>query len=445
MFIPSALVIFFFQSSQLVHESPFAEVLVYIVIILLSAKLSAELFERIGQPAVIGELVAGVILGNLILINSKLTFFEPLRVDHLVSHPAIAVDALAQIGIILLLFEVGLESSVSDMRKVGLSAFFVATAGVVAPFVLGYLVSAIFVTHIPAKILLISPNFKLSYIHMFVGAALCATSVGITARVFRDMGKLQLIEARIILGAAVIDDVLGLLLLSTVSGLVSAAESGTSMSLAGIAKIIGLALAFLIGSLLAGSMLVPNIMNVAARFRTSGLMLITSILICFGLAALAGYIGLAPIVGAFAGGLILEEVHFKNFAGNLRIRDLLEPITQLFVPIFFVLMGIQVHLETFLTTTVIGISAGLIVAAVIGKQVCGLAVIERGIDRLTIGIGMIPRGEVGLIFAGIGRSLGVVDDNIFSAIVIMVIVTTFITPPLLKVSITRFEKHTPRV
>ncbi|MGC8594318.1 MAG: cation:proton antiporter [Candidatus Kryptoniota bacterium] len=432
---------FFLQLSQFTLETPFAEVLVYIVIILFCAKLGAELLERIGQPAVIGELVAGVILGNLVLINPHMTFFEPLRREQLTSHPAIAVDTLAQIGIILLLFKAGLESSVSDMRKIGLSALFVATAGVVAPFILGYLVSAIFITHVPVKILSMSPHFNLSYIHMFVGATLCATSVGITARVFNDMGKLQLIEARIILGAAVIDDILGLLVLSTVSGIVIAAESGTSMSPTEIIKLIGSALAFLVGSLIAGSIFVPRIMNIAARFRTRGLMLITSILICFGLAALASYIGLAPIVGAFAGGLILEEVHFKNFAGNLRIHDMIEPITQLFVPIFFVLMGIQVHLEAFFTTSVIGVSAGLIVAAVIGKQVCGLAVFKRGIDRLTVGIGMIPRGEVGLIFAGIGRSLGVVDDSIFSAIVIMVMVTTFITPPLLKFSISRSEKR----
>lgn len=437
--------IFLIQSSNFVHESPFVEVLLYIIVILFSAKLGAELFERIGQPAVIGELVAGVILGNLVLINSKLTFFEQLRGEQLVSQSAIAVDTLAQIGIILLLFEAGLESSVNDMRKVGLTAFLVATVGVVAPFILGYLASAIFITRVPPRIALISPHFSLIYIHIFVGAALCATSVGITARVFQDMGKLQLIEARIILGAAVIDDVMGLLILSTVSGLISAAEWGTSMSLIEIVKLIGSALVFLVGALLVGSMLVPNIMSVAARFRTRGLMLTTSILICFGLAALANYMGLAPIVGAFAGGLILEEIHFKNFSGNLGIRELLEPIAQLFVPIFFVLMGIRVHIETFFSWPVIGVSIGLIVAAIIGKQVCGLVVFKKGIDRLTIGIGMIPRGEVGLIFAGIGKSLGVIDNDIFSAIVIMVIVTTFITPPLLKFSITRSERRALKV
>jgi Kef-type K+ transport system membrane component KefB len=423
---------------------PFTKVLIYLITILISAKLGAELFERIKQPAVLGELIAGVVLGNIVLVNAGWNFFEPLRATVLKDHAAIGIDVLAKIGIILLLFEVGLESSVKDMRRVGISSFLVAVVGVVIPFVLGYFVSAIFITRVPVAILEISPNFNLSNIHMFIGATLCATSVGITARVFKDMGKIQLPEARIVLGAAVIDDVLGLIILATVSAIVSSAETGIELSFLELLKLALIAVGFLVGALIIGTYFIPRIMKVAAKFRTQGLMLITAILICFILSALAGVAGLAAIVGAFAAGLILEEVHFKEFEANVGISNLIQPIAIIFVPVFFVLMGIQVHLESFFVPSVLGISAGLIIAAVIGKQACGLVVSEKNVDRLTVGLGMIPRGEVGLIFASIGKGLGVIDDEIFSAIVIMVIVTTFLAPPLLKWSIARAEKSQAR-
>lgn len=419
---------------------PFVRVLVYLVVILVAAKLGAELFERIGQPAVLGELVAGVILGNLVLVHGSWSFFQPLRAAVLTDHAAIGIDILAKIGIIILLFEVGLESSVKEMRRVGISSFLVAVIGVVLPFILGYFVSAIFITKVPAGILALSPNFSIQNIHMFIGATLCATSVGITARVFKDMARIQTPEARIVLGAAVIDDVLGLIILAIVSAVVSSAETGNELSVLQIVKLTVIAVGFLLGALIIGIYFIPNLMKVAAKFRTQGLMLITSILICFGLSALANEAGLASIVGAFAAGLILEEIHFREFDAKVGIRDLIQPISIVFVPIFFVLMGIQVHLESFFVPSVIGISGGLIVAAMIGKQACGLVVREKNIDRITVGIGMIPRGEVGLIFASIGKALGVIDNEIFSAVVIMVIVTAFVTPPLLKWSIARAER-----
>ncbi len=428
------------EASMVSEVDPVVRVLLYLIVILGAAKLGAELFERIKQPAVLGELIAGVILGNLVLLNHNWSFFEPLRAAVLADHAAIGIDILAKIGIIILLFDVGLESSIKDMRRVGISSFLVATVGVIVPFVLGYFVSALFVTQVPKQILAISPNFNIHNIHMFIGAALCATSVGITARVFQDMGKIQMLEARIVLGAAVIDDVLGLIILATVSAIVSSAEAGTSLSLLEIVKLTLIAVGFLMGALIIGTLLIPRLMKVAAKFKTQGLMLITAIIICFGLSALASEAGLASIVGAFAAGLVLEEIHFKEFASDVGIKDLIQPIAILFVPIFFVQMGIQVHLESFIVPSVLGISGGLIIAALIGKQVCGLVVKERNVDRLTVGLGMIPRGEVGLIFASIGKSLGVVDDEIFSAIVIMVIVTTFVTPPLLKWSISRAER-----
>ena len=430
----------FLGSVIAVGGDPAVKVLVYLIIILVAAKLGAELFERIGQPAVLGELIAGVVLGNLVLVAPGWTFFEPLRAAVLTDHAAIGIDILAKIGIIILLFEVGLESSVKEMRRVGLSSFLVAAIGVVLPFALGYFVSTIFVTKVPKEILEMSPNFNIHNIHLFIGATLCATSVGITARVFQDMGKIQMPEARIVLGAAVIDDVLGLIILATVSAIVSSAEMGTELSFMETAKLTVIAIGFLVGAIIIGTYIVPKLMKVAAKFRTQGLMLITAIIFCFGLSALASEAGLASIVGAFAAGLILEEIHFREFGSNTTIKSLIEPIATIFVPVFFVLMGIQVRIESFFVPSIIGISAGLIVAALIGKQACGLVVRERNVDRVTVGLGMIPRGEVGLIFASIGKGLGVIDNEIFSAVVIMVIVTTFVTPPLLKWSIARAEK-----
>lgn len=425
----------------MVEFDPIIRVLVYLVIILVAAKIGAELFERLGQPAVLGELIAGVVLGNLVLLNRGWNLFEPLRLQIMTDHAAVGIDVLARLGIIFLLFQIGLESSVNEMKRVGIPSFLVATIGVVVPFVLGYAVSALFVREVPAGILAISPHFSLQNIHMFIGATLCATSVGITARVFQDLGKIQIPEARIVLGAAVIDDVLGLIILATVSAVVSSAEAGTELSVMEIVKLAVIAVGFLAGALVIGTLAVPRLMKLASKFRTHGLMLITALVICFGLSALAGIAGLAAIVGAFAAGLILEEVHFKEFSGNVSIKSLIQPVTTILVPIFFVLMGIQVHVESFLDPSVLGISAGLTAAAMIGKQLCGLVVYGKKVDRVTVGIGMIPRGEVGLIFASIGKELGVIDNEIFSAVVIMVIVTTFVTPPLLKWSTARAERR----
>ena len=421
------------------HVDPIAPVLLALMIILLSAKLGGALFERIGQPAVLGELLVGVILGNLVLLDPSLGFFEPLRAETITVDWAVAVDDLARLGVIILLFEVGLESNIAEMRKVGKSSFLVAAVGVVAPFILGYFVSATFITQVPSSILALSPNFDLSNIHLFIGATLCATSVGITARVFKDLGKIQTSEAKIILGAAVIDDVLGLIILAVVSGIVVAAETGTALEVGTLVQITAIAIGFLVGALVIGTVLVPRTMNTLSKLRTSGMMLISALLFCFLLSYLANLAGLATIVGAFAAGLILEEVHFTEFRENRTLHDILNPVATFLVPVFFVQMGIQVRLETFLQGDVIGLAIGLSVAAFVGKQVCGLAVVERGMDRLTVGLGMIPRGEVGLIFASIGKSLGVVDDAVFSAVVIMVIVTTLMTPPLLKFSLARFE------
>jgi Kef-type K+ transport system membrane component KefB len=423
------------------HQDPVAPLLLALIVILAAAKGGGELFERLGMPAVLGELVGGIIIGNLVLINPAWNFFEPLRVLSIEAHWAVIIDGLARLGVIILLFEVGLESSMQTMMKLGASSFIVAVLGVIAPAILGYGVSWLLIKEIPPQLAGIVPaDFSIHYIHLFIGCILCATSVGLTARVFQDIGRLQTKEAQIILGAAVIDDVLGLIVLATVSGIVGAAELGRPFQIGSILQIIGISVLFLGGALTIGAFLIPKIMKQLARLRTAGVMLISSLLLAFLLSYLAGLAGLAAIVGAFAAGLLLEKVHFEGFREDTDITQLIKPVATFLVPIFFVLMGIQVHLESFGELSVLGLAAGLTVAAIVGKQVCAFGAIEKGLDRASIGVGMIPRGEVGLIFAAIGRNLHVIDHSTFSAVVIMVIVTTLITPPLLKVTLARWEK-----
>ncbi|HEY3176208.1 MAG TPA: cation:proton antiporter [Candidatus Polarisedimenticolia bacterium] len=407
-------------SGEGAHHDPVASVILSLVVILIGAKLGGEIFERIGQPAVLGELVAGVLIGNLDYLTG-VGFFTGLRADPF-------IDIFARVGVIVLLFQVGLETRVADMLKVGASATLVASLGVIVPTVLGLIVG---------ESLLPDMSFNA---HLFLGATLAATSVGITARVLKDLGRLQDRESQIILGAAVIDDVLGLILLAVVSGIVTAG----SITPFEVARITGVSILFLGGALLAGPTVVRLFVAYSARMRVRGMKVITALSFCFGLAYLADLIGLAPIVGAFAAGLVLEEASFQSFSGQRPLEETLDPFSTFFVPIFFVLMGIQVRLETFVDPAVLGLAAAITVAAVVGKQVCSLGVLEKGLDRISVGVGMIPRGEVGLIFASIGRGLGVVDDRLFSATVMMVIVTTFITPPALKLTMGRWSRKRAR-
>lgn len=405
-------------------------VLVGVAVMLLVAKLGGELFERFKQPAVLGELMGGIFVGNLALFG--VTLAEPLKTNEV-------IGALAEIGVIILLFEVGLESNLSAMMEVGWSSLMVAVAGVVVPFLLGWGVAAYFL-----------PN-EAQLGHVFIGATLCATSVGITARVLKDMGKLQTRESRIILGAAVIDDILGLLILAVVAGAIKATATGTSLSMFGIAIITAKALAFLIGAMVIGHYLVPHLFQRAGSLESRGVLLAMAISFCFLLAWAASVVGLAPIVGAFAAGLVLDEAHFESFRdrGEHQLDELLRPVSSLLVPIFFVLMGIKVELRAFARPELLGFAAVLTLAAIIGKQICSLAVLERGLNRLAVGLGMIPRGEVGLIFAGIGATLvlpnaqginePVIGAATFGVVVIMVIVTTLVTPPALKWTLQRSQ------
>jgi Kef-type K+ transport system membrane component KefB len=420
---------------------PIGPILLALIAILTVAKLGGELFERLGQPAVLGELLGGVALGNLALLNGSWNFFTPLQAVGVQEPWAVVIDSLARLGVIILLFEVGLESTVPDMLKVGSSSFVVAVFGVIAPSLLGMGVSWVFIKELPDHLAAsVGPGFSLWYVHVFVGTTLCATSVGIAARVLKDLGKLQNQESKIILGAAVIDDVLGLIVLAVVSATVTASISGQALALGSIFRLMLTAVAFLGGALAIGVLLMPHVLKQLARLRTAGIMLISSILFAFGLSYLSTLAGLAPIVGAFAAGLILEEVHFRSFREEITIEQLIRPVSTLLVPIFFVEMGVKVRLETFLDFSVLGLAGAITVVAIAGKLICGLGVFERGLDRLTVGVGMIPRGEVGLIFAGIGKSLKVIDDATFSALIVMVMATTLIAPILLKQTLLRWER-----
>lgn len=424
-FIPLILVLTIVRcyASANGSEVSITNLLLQLLLILIGAKIGGEIFVRLGQPAVLGELIFGIIAGNMKLLGVSL--FDSISTDS-------SINILSEIGIMLLLFQVGLQSDVGKMAKVGVSSFLTATLGVIAPFFLGWGASKLFF-----------PNESI-FIHIFIGAALCATSVGLTARVLFDLGKLNTTEARIILGAAVIDDVQGLIILAVVQGIISAVNSGGTMSMMSIILITAKAFIFLFGALVLGRKMAGVALRFAFRLKTTDLLLITSLVICFGFAEIAALIGLAPIVGAFAAGLILDEVHWRSFAqrGELSVEELIRPIAAFLVPIFFVRMGAIVDLSSFANTQVLLFAGALTLAAIIGKQVCGLGVIEKGVDRLSIGFGMIPRGEVGLIFAGIGSQLvingeKVISNQAFSSIVFMVVVTTMITPPLLKWGLSR--------
>ncbi len=405
------------------HGDSMSSLLLALIILLPSAKLAGSAAERIGQPAVLGELIAGMILGNLGLFG--LHGLEYLKTDA-------AVEILASLGVILLLFEVGLDSSLADLMKVGLSSLLVAVIGVALPFGLGWAVSAL---------MLSDHSF---YVHAFIGATLCATSVGITARVLQDIHKIRSPEAKIILGAAVIDDILGLVVLAIITGMITGASSGLPLSVGSIVWLMAKVAIFLAGSLLLGVFFVPRFFRQAAKAKMKGMLFSLSLAFCFLLSYLATLIDLASIVGAFAAGLILERVPFEEYLheDELSPEAMLHPLSSFFVPLFFMQMGLKIDLASLFRPDVLGLALALTAVAILGKQACGLGAVEKSLNRLSIGFGMIPRGEVGLIFAGVGLTLSVggeriIDEAVFAAILVMVMVTTLITPPLLQWSFSR--------
>lgn len=369
-----------------------------LVLILAAAKICGALAQWIGQPAVLGELVAGVILGNLALVNPN------NEVLHL----------LAELGVIILLFEIGLETDLLKLIKVGGAATAVAVVGVALPFALGYAV---------CRMLGLG-----NLVAVVAGASLTATSVGITARVLSDLNRLQEPESQIILGAAVIDDVIGLVILAVVAGL----TQGNEVTLLGVAKTTSIAFGFLFGTLLVGRLVVPLLVRLVSRIDLPGTPTMLAVMVAFGLAWLASVSGSALIIGAFAAGLLLRDTP-QAHEMELGVAHL----GHFFVPLFFVAVGAAVDLSVLnpldpANRTTLLIGGLLIVAAVVGKFVAGHSPVWFRGNKNVIGIGMIPRGEVGLIFAQMGLATGVFDAGIFSAVTLMVMVTTFMAPPLLK-------------
>jgi len=444
------------------HSDPVGPILIALMLIALGAMLGGRLTKRIGQPAVLGELLVGMLVANIAyyfhqpiitilregdsiyaLAQAALTQNVSLaeaarqvlpptehtqRIIEVLNSPAgpIAtsvyqfIDLLSRIGVIVLLFLVGLETSVREMAKVGAASLSVAVVGVVCPFLLG--LGAM-------KLALPGASF---HTDLFIGATLTATSVAISARVFSDLQQSRRVEAKIVLGAAVIDDVLGLLVLGMVSAIVvTGTVSPLRLSLIGMKAIL-----FLAGSIGLGLWVTPRLAKYVVRADIKHSELVFGLGFAFVLAWLANWMGLATIVGAFAAGLVLGDLFSEELGPGHSLRDLLSPLESLIVPVFFVLMGMQLKLETLADRKALIIAAGLTLAAIAGKLAAGFVCRGR-VNRFIVGIGMVPRGEVGLIFASIGKSLGVVTDVVFSAVVLMVMITTFVTPLLLKMILIR--------
>jgi Kef-type K+ transport system membrane component KefB len=406
----------------------FGPVLFGLALLVIAAKVGGLLAERWRQPPVLGELLVGIGLGNLLP-----PVFGEQGIAFVRSDPTLLV--LAEVGVLILLFDVGLEADLRAFARVGLSSLLVALTGVAVPFGLGWAAAA-----------WLLPN-DAPLVHIFVGAILTATSVGITARVLKDLGVTQSPEGQTILGAAILDDVLGLILLAVVGGMVTAAATGgPGLSALAIAGIFVRAVLFLGITVGLGHWLSGPIVRLAARTGQHGMLLVFGLALCFTLAYIAELVGLAGIVGAFAAGLLLDPygTGVRASEDEATLAELLHPLSTLFVPLFFVLMGIQVHLGSLADATVLRFGAVLVLCAVAGKLACGLGVVGRGINRLAVAVGMIPRGEVGLIFAGIGASLTLqgkplLSQGVFSAVVLMVLITTLVTPVGLRWAFRRFS------
>jgi Kef-type K+ transport system membrane component KefB len=390
-------------------------------VIIVAAKLGGDLAGRAGQPAVLGELLAGVLLSNV-------PGTDVLRTLAAVPH----LDILAQLGMLLLLFEVGLELSVRDLLDVGISSLLVALFGTIASLALGSAVAAALLPGAPGAT------------HLFIGAAVTATSVGITARVLKDLGASRSREARIILGAAVADDVLALVLLALVTGWLGGTARGEAFRGWPVFVLVAKAIGFLSVALVLGTRLAPAWFRQAARLKTPGALLAGGLGVCFFLSWAASAIGLAPLVGAFAAGLVLEDVHSDAFVqrGERPLAQLLAPMTSFLVPVFFVVVGLRVNLSSLMTPAALSLSLGLTVAAVAGKVACGLGVVSGGARRLTVAAAMMPRGEVTLVYAALGLTMrlggaSLIDARSYAALVAVVLMTTLLTPPALRWSTRR--------
>lgn len=412
-----------------------AGVLLSLIVIYFASKLGGEICSRINLPPVLGELVGGVLIGVsafrlLVFPESGSSADDSLIISFLQNTASLTpevtesvfaaqsevISLLAELGVIILLFEIGLESDLKELIRVGPQAAVVAVVGVVAPFATGTagLVYLFNVPAIPA---------------IFAGAALTATSIGITAKVLAELGQLSSKEGQIIIGAAVLDDVLGIIVLAVVASLVKTGE----IQIANIIYLIISAGAFLIGAILIGRFLSPYLIGLVNEMKTRGQVLLTGLIFAFSLSYIATAIQLEAILGAFAAGLILAETEKRK-----ELEEQVIPVADILVPIFFVCVGAKTDLSV-LNPAVPSNREGLIIAtflilvAILGKVIAGFTAFgQPQLNKLSIGVGMIPRGEVGLVFAGVGSASGALSEATEAAIIMMVILTTFIAPPLLR-------------
>jgi Kef-type K+ transport system membrane component KefB len=412
------------------------KVFLMFAIVLMAGKIG-NIVERFGQPAVIGELLAGIILAVFGYVGWGL-------MDEIATNDSIAF--LSSFGALLLLFSIGLESNLTEMRRVGPNALLVAVIGVVVPFVFG--------TWVLGPIFFGDESFNA---RLFLGAALVATSVGITASVFRSLGIIRTRAAQTVLGAAVIDDVLGLIVLAVVSALASGGDVSAGM----VAELALKSFGFLGGALILGTLTAGPVSRLFSIISAGvGMKLALTLAFALGGGYLAEVFGLEPIIGAFAAGLVLDAVHFRHyddpaFVGLLKaidfrddrdreavdaiidrsrhshVEDLIGFLNMIFVPIFFVYTGIQIDIGSLLQPDLYLVALVISIVAIAGKLVAGVAARGDTTEKLLVGISMVPRGEVGLIFAATGKSLGVLTDELFSIIVLVVITTTFIAPPVI--------------
>ncbi|WP_115304013.1 cation:proton antiporter [Legionella beliardensis] len=441
-------------------HDPIANVILWVTLFFSFAILGRYVAKRLNQPGVLGELLMGVFVGNIfyffgspliVVLREGSAIYSILKdlltniplaqsVAQSISNPYYAaqvlqalssshgiefikvgyvLDVFSRYGVIFLLFKVGLESSIQELKHTGLASIKVAVIGVIAPIVLGFAVAYMIIPEASYKV------------NLFVAATLSATSIGITARVLSEMRKLQTREARTIIGAAMLDDILGLIILAIVSSIVIQGHIEMFM----VGQVIVSTIIFFTAALLMGPWLLHKTIGFFNFLDLWEEKLFSSFIFVMFFAWLATVVKLAAIIGAFAAGLIINDSFFENKSKSrqhtLKIKDLISPIESLLAPLFFMLIGLQVKVEAFMHWQVIMIASGLIVAAILGKLLSGLGGSSKD-DRMLIGIGMLPRGEVGLVFASIGRTLGVISDELFSAIILMVIVTTIIAPPWLK-------------
>jgi len=414
-----------------------AGVFLSLVVIYFASKVGGEVCIRLNLPPVLGELVMGVVVGisalhllifpdgnfqgsdSLIMeLLQATTSLNPSALEATFQAQSEVISVLAEMGVVILLFEIGLESDLKELIRVGPQATVVAVVGVAAPFIAGT-AGLVFFFGMP-----IIPS-------VFAGAALTATSIGITAKVLAEIQQLASTEGQIIIGAAVLDDVLGIIVLAVVAGLARTGE----VVLSNVVVLIVSAAIFLIGSVVLGRFLSPYFMAVVANLKTRGQLLISALIFAFFLAYVGAAIQLEAILGSFVAGLILAETDRQK-----ELEEQVVPIADMFVPIFFVVVGARTDigvLNPAVPSNLDGLKIAifLIVVAIIGKLITGLVIFGKpDINRLAVGVGMIPRGEVGLVFASIGSVSGVLSPPLQAAIIVMVIITTFLSPPFLRIA-----------